>query len=115
MAPDKGPVHEVCGDPTAKVDYGLEGQQCNNCVAESVAGYIFDMPIDGMAAAGTKPAGIVGAGAAGADGVLGRCMTYKLTLQKSAVEGEHRQPLLQNHAVCFFVHCINCVTTCTAA
>eukprot|EP00878_Enallax_costatus_P004052 GHUV01004276.1.p1 GENE.GHUV01004276.1~~GHUV01004276.1.p1 ORF type:complete len:1186 (+),score=348.19 GHUV01004276.1:644-4201(+) len=83
---DKGPIYELCGDPTASKDFGMTAQQCAGCVIRSAVQVMSNMSLKGTTSAGSKPAGIVGDSAAGADGLLGRCMTYRLTLHKAAID-----------------------------
>eukprot|EP00878_Enallax_costatus_P009586 GHUV01010016.1.p1 GENE.GHUV01010016.1~~GHUV01010016.1.p1 ORF type:complete len:838 (+),score=275.45 GHUV01010016.1:487-3000(+) len=64
----------------------MTAQQCAGCVIRSAVQVMSNMSLKGTTSAGSKPAGIVGDSAAGADGLLGRCMTYRLTLHKAAID-----------------------------
>lgn len=78
-------MYELCGDPTASSTFGVSGSQCMACITEEVMG-----ATRAATATSAGVSGVVGAGIAGADGLLGRCLTYKLRLHGSAVDGEHQ-------------------------
>lgn len=81
-----GPLYRLSGDPTAPYKYGMKlPGLCPSCAPDNWLGDCRDgEPPDWLSESEPQ----IGTGLAGADGRLGRCFTYRLTLHQDAIMGE---------------------------
>lgn len=62
-----------------------QGQECMDCVVGDMLEVVHALAHAAQVAAGL-PCGEVGEEIAGADGLLGRCLTHRIRLERKAVE-----------------------------
>lgn len=84
---ERSPLYELCGDPTASKYFGIDDGQFGFKSIINLFTEVDDGECEEVDDA------VVGTGIAGADGLLGRCLTYKLRLPKPAVDGEPSHPI----------------------